>query len=159
MFCLDSTTLDPPTSKSPGSRKHNLNPSTNFMMTQEWELHPETYPDAMVTPTKRRVLHGWTDCIDKFIHIINHNNKVPIEPITANVGPVKLVQENAVSDTIDMQWLLNTLIEIDIHWIQYVVEYLYFGDQQDVRLLNCTIQYRYDNSDFWREWLKVWSTL
>jgi hypothetical protein len=60
--------------------------------TQRWVLHPEAEEYVVVIPTKYKNLHGWADCVDRFIQVVKQTNKMHIVPIGVIVGPAHLVR-------------------------------------------------------------------
>jgi hypothetical protein len=61
-------------------------------------------------PTKYKDLHDWADCVDGFNRVVKQTNKMQIVRVGANVGPVRLVQENAASGGIDTHGLLTIML-------------------------------------------------
>jgi hypothetical protein len=71
--------------------------------TQQWVLRPQAQEYTVVIPTQFDDLHGWADCVDKFIRVVKQTNQMHIVPTGAKVGLAHLVREYAASGGID--WL------------------------------------------------------
>src|SRR5882757_2334639 len=46
--------------------------------TQQWILRPQPQEYAVVIPTKYKDRHGWADCVDGFIQVVKHTDKMHI---------------------------------------------------------------------------------
>jgi len=75
--------------------------SKRCQTTQRWVLRPQSQEYTVVIPTKYKDLHGWPDCVDRFIRIVKQTNKMHIVPVGAIDGPAHLVWENAALDGIN----------------------------------------------------------
>jgi hypothetical protein len=64
-------------------------------------------------------LHGWADCVDGFIWVVKHTNKMYIEHVGAIVGPAHLVWDNAALGSMDSVWLVNDHVNLDTYWTVY----------------------------------------
>jgi hypothetical protein len=65
-------------------------------------------------PTKYKDPHGWIDCVEVFIRVVKHTDKMHTVPVGAIVGPAHLVRENiAASDRINSVWLVNSHVDFD----------------------------------------------
>jgi len=73
----------------------------------------------VVIPTKYNDPHGWADCVDGFIQVVEQTDKMHIVPVGAIVGPAHLVRENAASDRIDSVWLVNNHVDFDTYQTVY----------------------------------------
>jgi len=93
--------------------------SKRCQTTQQWVLRPEAQEYAVVIPTKFKDLHGWADCVDRFIRVVKQTNKIHMVPIGAIVGPAHLVWENAALGGIDSVWLVNNHVDLDTYWTVY----------------------------------------
>jgi len=93
--------------------------SKRCQKTQQWVLRPQAQEYTVVIPTKYKDLHGWADCVDRFIQVVKQTNKMYIVPVVAVVGPTYLVQENAASGGIDSEWLVNNHVDLDTYWTVY----------------------------------------
>jgi hypothetical protein len=93
--------------------------SKRCQKTQQWVLHPQVQEYAVVIPTKYQELHGWADCVDRFIQVIKQTNMMHILPVGAIVGPVHLVWANAASGGMDSVWLVNNHLDLDTDWTVY----------------------------------------
>jgi hypothetical protein len=90
------------------------------MNTQQWILCPEPQEYAVVIPTKYNDVHGWADCVDRFIRVFKQTNKIHIVPVRTIVGPVHLLRENNPAlDRIDSVWLANNHVDLDTYWTVY----------------------------------------
>ena len=69
--------------------------------------------------TKYKDLHGWVDCVDGFIWVIEQTNMIHSVPVGAIVGPAHLVRQNAASDRIDSVWLGYNHVDLDTFWTVY----------------------------------------
>jgi len=87
--------------------------------TEQWVLRPQVQEYAVVIPTKFKELHGWAECIDGFIWIVEQTNKMHIVRVGAIVGPAHLVRENATVGAIDSVWLLHNYVNLDTNWTAY----------------------------------------
>ena len=101
------------------AHKATLTFSTQCKMTQQWVLGPQVQEYAVVIPTKFNDLHGWADCVDRFIRVVKLTNKMHIVPVGAIVGPAHLVRENAAADGIDSIWVVNNHVDLDTYWTVY----------------------------------------
>jgi len=72
-------------------------------------------------PTNQYDPHGWAECVDGFIRVVQQTDKMLIVPVGAIVGPAHLVGENAASDRIDSVWLINHHVDIGTYWTVYSV--------------------------------------
>jgi hypothetical protein len=72
-----------------------------------------------VIPIQYKDLHGWADCVDRFIWVAKQTDKMHLVPVGAIVEPAHLVQENAASVTINSIWLVNNHVDLDIYWTVY----------------------------------------
>jgi hypothetical protein len=72
-----------------------------------------------VIPTKFKDLHGWADCVDGFIRVVQQTNKMDIVPVGGIFGPADMVRKNAVSGGIDSVWVVNTHVDLDTYWTAY----------------------------------------
>jgi hypothetical protein len=72
-----------------------------------------------VIPIQYKDLHGWADCVDRFIWVVKQTDKMHLVPVGAIVEPAHLVQENAASVTINSIWLVNNHVDLDIYWTVY----------------------------------------
>jgi len=88
-------------------------------MSQQWILCPQVQDYAVVIPIKYKVRHGWADCVDGYIRVVEQTDMIHIEPVGAIVGLAHLVQENAASDRIDSAWLVNDHVDLDTYWTVY----------------------------------------
>jgi len=68
---------------------------------------------------KYKDLHGWADCVDGFIRVVKHTNKMDIVSVGAMVAPAHWVWENAASGGIDSVWLINNHLDLDTYWTVY----------------------------------------
>ena len=84
--------------------------------TEQRVLRPQVQEYTVVIPTKYKDLHGWADCVDGFIQVVNQTNKMHIVPIWAIVGPACLVMENAAAGGIDSVRLVNNHVNSDTYW-------------------------------------------
>ena len=73
----------------------------------------------VVIPTKYKDPHGWADCNERFIRVVEQTDKMHIVPVGAIVGPEHLVRENAASDRIDSVWLVNNHVHLYTYWTVY----------------------------------------
>jgi hypothetical protein len=73
----------------------------------------------VVIPTKINDLHGWDDCVDRFILVVKQQNMMHIVPGRAMFGLERLVRENAASGGIDRVWLVNNHVDLDMYWTVY----------------------------------------
>jgi hypothetical protein len=73
----------------------------------------------VVIPIQYKDLHGWADCVDRFIWVVKQTDKMHLVPVGAIVEPAHLVQENAASVTINSIWLVNNHVDLDIYWTVY----------------------------------------
>jgi hypothetical protein len=87
--------------------------------THQWILRPQAPEYAVVIPTQFIHLHGWADCIDRFILVVKQTRKMDILPIGAIVGLAHLVVGNAASGGIDCIRLLNNHVDLDTYWTVY----------------------------------------
>jgi len=87
--------------------------------TQQWVLGPQAQEYAVVIPTKYKDLHGWAECVDRFIRVVKQTNKMHIIPVGEIVGPAHLVRENAASGSINCVWLVNIHVDLDTYWTVY----------------------------------------
>jgi len=88
--------------------------------TQQWILCPQLQEYAVVIPTKYKDPHSWADCVDRFIWVVKHSDRMHIVPVGAIVGPAHCLRENiAASDRIDTVWLVNTHVDLDTYWTVY----------------------------------------
>ena len=55
--------------------------------TQQRILCPQPREYAVVIPTKYKDPHGWADCVDGFIRVVQQTDKMHIVPVRAIVGP------------------------------------------------------------------------
>jgi hypothetical protein len=69
--------------------------SKRCQSTQQWVLRPQAQEYAVVIPTMFKDLHGWADCVDRFIRVVKQTNTIHIVPVGAIVGPAHLVLEMA----------------------------------------------------------------
>jgi hypothetical protein len=69
--------------------------SKRCQSTQQWVLRPQAQEYTVVIPTKFKDLHGWADCVDRFIQVVKQRNKMHIVPVGAIVRLAHLVWENA----------------------------------------------------------------
>ena len=69
--------------------------SKRWKQTQQWVLCPQAQEYVVVISTKFQDLHGWADCVDRFIRVVRQMNKMHIEPVGAIVGLAHLVRKNA----------------------------------------------------------------
>jgi hypothetical protein len=60
--------------------------------TQQWIIRPQVQEYALVLPIKYNDLHGWADCVDGFIRVMEQIVMMNIVPVRAIVGPAHLVQ-------------------------------------------------------------------
>jgi len=90
--------------------------SQRCQKTQQWVLRPQAQEYAVVISTKIKDLHGWADCVDRFIRVVKQTNNMHIVPIGAIVGPAQLVWANAASGGIDSVWLVNNYVDLDTYW-------------------------------------------
>jgi len=88
-------------------------------MTQQWVLCPQAQEYAVVVPTMYKDVHGWADCVDGFIRVVNRTNRMHIVPVGAIVGLAHLVRVNAASGGMDSVWLVNNHVDLDIYWTVY----------------------------------------
>jgi hypothetical protein len=63
--------------------------------TQQWIIHLQAQKYTVVIPTKYKDLHGWADCVDRFIWVVKQTNKTHIVPVGAIIGPAHLLKEIA----------------------------------------------------------------
>jgi len=98
---LDSGESDPPISGVPAHRKKISTLSKRRRKTQQWVVHPQTQEYAVVIPTRYKDPHGWVDCVDRFIRVVERTDKMHIVLVRAIVGPADLLRENAASDRND----------------------------------------------------------
>jgi len=68
---------------------------------QQSVLLPEAHDYTLVIRTMYKDLHGWAECVDRFIRVFKETSKIHIVPVGAIVGLAHLVQENAALDGID----------------------------------------------------------
>jgi hypothetical protein len=88
--------------------------------TQQRILHPPPQEHAVVIPTKYKDPHGWADCVDGFIRVVNQTDKRHILSVGAIVGPAHCMRgNNAVSDRIDRVWLVNNYVALGTDWTVY----------------------------------------
>jgi hypothetical protein len=87
--------------------------------TQQWVLCPQAQEFAVVIPTMFKDLHGWADCVDGFIRIVKHTNKMHNVPVGAIVRLAHLAREHAASGGIDSVWLANNHVDLDTYWTVY----------------------------------------
>jgi len=73
----------------------------------------------VVIPTKYKDLHGWADCVDRFIRVVRQSNKMHIVSVGAIVGPAHLVQEYAAADAMDSVLHVNNHVDLDTYWTVY----------------------------------------
>jgi hypothetical protein len=88
-------------------------------MTQQWVLRPQAQEEAVVIPRQFKDLHGWADCVDRFIRVVKRTNKMHIVRVGVIVGPAHLARENAVLGGIDRLWLVNNHVDLDTYWTGY----------------------------------------
>jgi hypothetical protein len=69
-----------------------------------------------VIPTKYKDVHGWADCVDRFIQVVKQTNKMLIVPVEAIVRSAHLVREYAASGGIDCVWLVNNHVDLNTYW-------------------------------------------
>jgi hypothetical protein len=65
----------------------------------------------VVISTKYKNLHGWADCVDRFIRVVKQTNKMHIIPVGAIVGLAHLVRVNAALGSMDSVWLVNNHVD------------------------------------------------
>jgi len=73
----------------------------------------------VVDSTKYNDLHGWADCVDRFIQVVKQTDMMHIVPVRAIVGPAHSVLANAASDRIVSVWLVNNYVDLDTYWTVY----------------------------------------
>jgi hypothetical protein len=73
----------------------------------------------VVISPKFKDLHGWADCVDRFIRVIKQTNKMHIVPVGAIVGPAYLLLENAASGGIGSIRLVYNHVDLDTYWTVY----------------------------------------
>jgi len=61
--------------------------------TQRWILCPQPQVYAMVIPTKCNGLHGWSDCVHRFLRVVKQTDKIHTVPAGAIVRLTHLVWE------------------------------------------------------------------
>jgi len=64
-------------------------------------------------------LHGWADCIDRVIQIIQQTDERHIVLHEAIVGSRKLVRWNAELDRINTVWFVNNDVDPNIYSTVY----------------------------------------
>jgi len=82
-------------------------------------LPPHAQEYVVVIKTKYQGPQDWADCIDGLIRVVQHTDKMYIIAVGAIVTLVRLVWVNATSDRIDIIWLLNTTVELEINSTVY----------------------------------------
>ena len=82
-------------------------------------LSPQAEEYVVAIPTKFNDPHSWADCVDGFIRVVKHTDKMHIVPVGAFVVLAHLMQENTASDRIDSVWLVNNLVDLDTYWTVY----------------------------------------
>jgi len=105
--------------KRPPAGKTIFTFSQRCQKTPQWILNPQAQEYAVVIPTKYKDPHGWADCFDRFIRVVEQTDKIHIVLVGAIVGPAHLVRENAASDRIDRVWLVNNHVDLDTYWTVY----------------------------------------
>jgi len=93
--------------------------STQCKKSQQWILRPQVQEYAVVIPTNYKDPHGWADCVDQLIWVVEQTDMMHIEPVGAIVGLAYLVCENAASDRIDSVWLVNNHVNLDTYLTLY----------------------------------------
>jgi hypothetical protein len=83
---------------------------------QRWVIRPQAEEYAVVIPTKFKDLHGWADCVDRFIRVVKQTNKMLIVLDGAVVGHANLVWENAASGGNAGVWLVHYYVDFDNYW-------------------------------------------
>jgi len=79
----------------------------------------ELFLTLVVIPRKYKDLHGWADCVDRFIQVVRQSNKMHIVSVGAIVVPGHLAQEYAAADDIDSVLLVNNHVDLDTYWTVY----------------------------------------
>jgi hypothetical protein len=87
--------------------------------TQQWVLSLQAQEYLVVIPTMYKDLHGWADCVDRFIQVVKQINTMHIVPVGAIVGSAHLLRENAASGGIESIQLLSNHVGWDIYWTVY----------------------------------------
>jgi hypothetical protein len=67
-------------------------------------------------------LHGWADCVDRFIWVVKQTNQMLIVHGEAIVGLAYLVRQNVASGGIHCVWCVNHHIDLDTYWTEYYSE-------------------------------------
>jgi len=84
--------------------------------TQQWILRPQPQEYAVVIPTKFNDLHGWAECVDRFIWVVEQTNEMYSVPLGVMVGQAELVWEDAASGDINCLWHVNSHVDLDMYW-------------------------------------------
>lgn len=66
-------------------------------------------------------LHGWANCVNRFIHNVKQTAKMEYVPVGAIVGLVHLLQNYLASNKINSASLVNYNVDSDIYWTAYYV--------------------------------------
>jgi len=74
---------------------------------------------VVVITIKYKAPHSWADCVDRFIGVVNHTNRIHIVPVGTIVGLAHLVQKNATSGLIDSICLVNKHVELNTYCTVY----------------------------------------
>jgi hypothetical protein len=93
--------------------------SKRCQTTQQCASRPQAQEHAVVIPTMFKALHGWADCVYRFIQVVKQMNKMHTVPIGAIVGPAHLVRQNAALGSIDSIRLVNIHVDLDAYWTVY----------------------------------------
>ena len=97
------------------ARKTKLTCSQRCKKTQQWILHFQVEEYVGEIPTKYKDLHGWANCIDRFIWIVKQTDKIHIVHGGASIGLAQLVRDNVESERIDSVQLVNNHVDIDTY--------------------------------------------
>jgi len=74
----------------------------------------------VVIRAKDKGTHGWADCVDGFIWVVEQTDMMHIVPVRAIVGLAHLVRKNAASGMINSVLLVHN--HVDLHTNRTVYE-------------------------------------
>jgi hypothetical protein len=84
-------------------------------MTQQWIIRLQAQKYTVVIPTNYKDLHGWADCVDRFIWVVKQMNKMHIVLVGAIVGPGHLLEEIAALRSIHSVQHVNNHVDLETY--------------------------------------------
>jgi hypothetical protein len=101
------------------TRKATSTFSKRCKNTQQWVLSLQAQEYLVVIPTMYQDLHGWADCVDRFIQVVKQIYTMHIVPVGAIVWLAHLLRENAATGGIESIQLPSNHVDSDIYWTVY----------------------------------------